>query len=104
MTDRPQNEKVDFDKLKRERDEALSKMLKTLAEDFAKRIGCDPEEVHTHVSNHGSTEECYCACASGGPCQHEWGGWREFEDGNGGEQFCQRCGMGIMSHDMWLGE
>ena len=34
------------------------------------------------------------------PCEHEFGGWREFEDGRGGEQFCQRCGLGAMAHTM----
>lgn len=34
-------------------------------------------------------------------CSHEWGGWREFDDGNGGETFCQKCGMGAMSYSMW---
>ena len=35
--------------------------------------------------------------------EHDWGGWRNFEDGLGGEQFCQRCGMGAMSHGMRTG-
>lgn len=30
-------------------------------------------------------------------CEHEFAGWREFEDGNGGEQVCAKCGMGAMS-------
>jgi hypothetical protein len=29
------------------------------------------------------------------PCEHEFGGWRNFEDGSGGEQVCQKCGMGF---------
>ena len=35
------------------------------------------------------------------PCDHEFGGWREFDDGNGGEQFCQKCGIGAMYYSMW---
>ena len=35
------------------------------------------------------------------PCEHEFAGWREFEDGCGGEQFCQKCGIGAMQHSMW---
>lgn len=31
-------------------------------------------------------------------CDHEFSGWREFE--NGGEQFCQKCGLGAMAHSM----
>jgi hypothetical protein len=34
------------------------------------------------------------------PCDHEWGGWREFEDGRGGEQFCSKCGMGALEHTL----
>lgn len=33
-------------------------------------------------------------------CDHAWGGWREFDDGRGGEQFCSKCGLGAMSHSM----
>jgi hypothetical protein len=36
-------------------------------------------------------------------CDHEWGGWRNFEDGNGGEQVCKLCGMGAMSHSLRFG-
>ena len=34
------------------------------------------------------------------PCDHAFGGWREFEDGRGGEQFCQHCGLGAMAWSM----
>jgi len=34
-------------------------------------------------------------------CEHTFGGWRAFEDGNGGEQFCSKCGLGAMAHSMW---
>ena len=30
-------------------------------------------------------------------CEHEFAGWREFDDGNGGEQVCTKCGMGAMA-------
>jgi len=33
-------------------------------------------------------------------CEHEFSGWREFEDGNGGERFCQKCGLGAMAHTL----
>lgn len=42
-------------------------------------------------------DACYCACPDG-PCEHDFQGWREFE--GGGETFCQRCGMGSMSHSL----
>jgi hypothetical protein len=30
-------------------------------------------------------------------CDHVFKGWREFEDGNGGERVCEKCGMGAMA-------
>lgn len=35
-------------------------------------------------------------------CDHDFRGWREFEDGNGGEQVCTKCGMGAMAHTLSL--
>lgn len=33
-------------------------------------------------------------------CEHDFGGWRDFEDGNGGEQVCKKCGLGAMAHTL----
>lgn len=33
-------------------------------------------------------------------CQHDFVGWREFEDGRGGERVCKHCGMGAMEHTL----
>lgn len=35
-------------------------------------------------------------------CKHDFQGWREFEDGNGGEQVCIKCGIGAMAHTLSL--
>lgn len=35
-------------------------------------------------------------------CKHDFQGWREFEDGNGGEKVCTKCGMGAMAHTLSL--
>lgn len=35
--------------------------------------------------------------------KHDWQGWREFDDGGGGETVCARCGMGAMSHSLRYG-
>lgn len=43
-----------------------------------------------------------CGCGSHNQCDHEWGGWREFDDGRGGERFCQKCGLGAMAHSLSL--
>ncbi len=41
-----------------------------------------------------------CICGTHNECDHEWGGWRDFPDGNGGERFCQKCGLGAMAHSL----
>jgi hypothetical protein len=33
-------------------------------------------------------------------CTHDFKGWREFADGNGGEAVCTKCGIGAMSYSM----
>lgn len=60
--------------------------------------GWDRDDVRT---NH-NPNACYCACPTG-PCEHDFQGWRESEDGLTGETFCKRCGMGAMGHDMRTG-
>lgn len=35
-------------------------------------------------------------------CEHDFQGWREFEDGNGGERVCTKCGMGALAHTLDL--
>ena len=36
-------------------------------------------------------------------CDHDFQGWHEFEDGNGGEQVCTKCGMGAMAYSLRTG-
>lgn len=36
-------------------------------------------------------------------CDHDFKGWREFADGNGGEQVCSKCGMGAMAWSLRTG-
>jgi hypothetical protein len=36
-------------------------------------------------------------------CAHDFKGWREFEDGCGGEQVCTKCGMGAMTYSLRTG-
>lgn len=35
-------------------------------------------------------------------CEHDFQGWRKFEDGRGGERVCTKCGMGAMAHTLSL--
>lgn len=82
---------------KRRRAEGIQRMLARLREEWGR---APDAPLSAHVSYGGGTEDCYCACAEGGPCQHEWTGWRDFEDGSGGEAVCGRCGMGAMQHSL----
>ena len=43
-----------------------------------------------------------CGCGTHNKCEHEWGGWRPFDDGRGGEQVCKKCGLGAMAHTLSL--
>lgn len=36
-------------------------------------------------------------------CEHNFQGWREFEDGHGGEKVCTKCGVGAMGWSMRVG-
>jgi hypothetical protein len=36
------------------------------------------------------------------PCDHDFQGWRNFEDGSGGETFCSKCGLGAMGYSLSL--
>lgn len=33
-------------------------------------------------------------------CDHDFQGWYEFIDGNGGEQVCTKCGIGAMAYSL----
>lgn len=82
----------DFEALRERRNAAVEKMLS----DFCQKHDWGADK----VSSNFDPNACYCDCAKGGPCEHDWQGWREFEDGCGGEQVCSRCGMGAMSHSL----
>jgi hypothetical protein len=96
---KPQPSEAEFDELKRQRAMHIEKVIR----DVHERMGWPLTELHAHVNYGGGTDDCYCNCPEG-PCQHEWGGWRDITDEEGrvcgGEQFCQRCGMGSMAHGM----
>ena len=39
-------------------------------------------------------------CPRPDACNHDFQGWRDFPDGNGGEQVCVKCGIGAMAHTL----
>ncbi|HQF32014.1 MAG TPA: hypothetical protein PLJ34_11275 [Hyphomicrobiales bacterium] len=85
-------EKPDFDALRAARNESVAKVVARLCDEH----GWDPNFAGTTFDPNA----CYCACAEGGPCEHDFSGWRDFDDGRGGEKVCSRCGMGAMSHTL----
>lgn len=87
-------DKPDFEALRAERNAAMERFLRELCEEK----GWDPEKVAAPFHR----DDCYCNCPVG-PCEHDFQGWREFEDGRGGEQVCRRCGLGAMGHAMRVG-
>lgn len=99
MTDTPTpvsgDAKPDFEALRAKRNAEIQTVIDAAA---AKMGWTGP--VHSSFDPNA----CYCACGSGGPCEHNFQGWRDFieDDGSvsGGETFCQRCGMGAMSHSL----
>jgi len=91
VTDEP-----DFEALRAERNRDMKKAM----EEFAEAVGATVDELHTTHD----PDACYCACGSGGPCEHRWDGEGvEFDDGCGWSATCSRCGGTAMSHSMRVG-
>jgi hypothetical protein len=60
------------------------------------------EEVMMESRKRGVT----LAICGAGACkddEHDFKGWRDFADGNGGEQICTKCGMGAMAWTLRVG-
>lgn len=83
--------KPDFAALRAKRDTALEATVQAICD----KHGWDRSGAVVHVSG---GDGCYCACADGGPCEHEFQGWRQ--TGSVGEQVCRLCGMGAMAHSL----
>ena len=83
----------DFDALRAERNAAMTASQKRLEAEYG-------------VSMHSNfnPNSCYCACGTGGPCEHKWDGpeW-ESEDGCSFSSTCSRCGTTAMSHSLRTG-
>lgn len=83
----------DFDALRARRNASVRERLrKTAAE-----LGVAEASIRTTFDPNA----CYCACSTGGPCEHKWDGeGYEPEDGSFWSATCSRCGCTAMSHDM----
>jgi hypothetical protein len=83
----------DFEALRARRNAALQEHLQKMADEW----GMPLQTLCTTAKPFA----CYCACGTGGPCEHKWDGegW-ESEDGCAWSATCSRCGCTAMSHDM----
>lgn len=86
MADQP-----DFEKLRAERNASVNAAIRKAAAE----LGVEMSEVKSTFNPCA----CYCACASGGPCEHKWDG-KVLEFESGWTTTCSRCGATSMSHDM----
>ena len=83
----------DFDALRAERNKKVMEHHQRLADELGMPL--------SPMSSYFNPNSCYCACISGGPCEHKWDGEGvEFDDGCGWSATCSRCGYTAMSHDM----
>lgn len=49
-------------------------------------------------------DACYCDCANGGPCEHDWNGEPyKSDDGLMWSATCARCGIAAISHSLHCG-
>lgn len=87
----------DFEALRARRNAAMRDMLTRFAEREGVPVNC--------VVSTFNFDSCYCACTTGGPCEHRWDGpvW-ESDDGALSTATCSRCGMTAFSHSMRTAE
>lgn len=87
----------DFEALRAKRNAAMHDMMQRLAD-----LEGVPLQALTSTFN---PDSCYCACVTGGPCEHRWDGsvW-ESDDGALSTVTCSRCGMSAFSHLMRTAE
>ena len=83
----------DFEALRARRNAAVQDMHQKMADEY----GVPLQSLRSNFN----PAKCYCACGTGGPCEHKWDGqdW-ESEDGGACSVTCSLCGCTAMSHDM----
>lgn len=84
----------DFEALRAERNLAARKGMEYLAE-------AKGQNLDLLITGY-NWSACYCACSTGGPCEHKWDGdCVVFE--NGSSASCSRCGYTAIGHDTRVG-
>lgn len=81
----------DFDALRAERNKQMDEFTAKMKAEGWDFSSCDLRDKNA----------CYCACGSGGPCEHDWDGPEYVsEDGCLSSATCSRCGATAFSHSM----
>lgn len=87
------SEQHDFEALRAERNRKHDEWVRK----FCAEHDFSPAELQTNFN----PDACYCACGTGGPCEHRWDGEEYIsEDGCLCSATCSRCGMTAFSHSM----
>lgn len=83
----------DFEALRAERNRKVQEAHRKAADELGVPL--------SSIRSTHNPDLCYCACSSGGPCEHKWDGENvEFDEGRGWTVTCSRCGCTAISHDM----
>ena len=81
--------------------EALRAERNRLVMESHQRIADELEIPLESLRSNFNPNSCYCACSTGGPCEHKWDGEGvSFDEGRGWTVTCSRCGCTAMRHDM----
>jgi hypothetical protein len=64
--------------------------------------GAEAPEPHSRLgpSDGIPSATTFIQCGEKPDCDHDFQGWREFDDGLGGESVCGKCGIGAMEWSM----
>jgi len=80
--------------------EALRAERNTARDAWVEKMRAEGWELASFCTNNAN-DACYCACGSGGPCEHTWDGQPyQSQDGSMYSTTCSRCGMTAMSHSL----
>lgn len=81
----------DFAALRAERDAAVQRQMQVMADEWGVPL-------QGLLTSH-DTRRCYCACTTGGPCEHDWDG-EPYEADGLWTRTCSKCGTTSFSHSM----
>ena len=81
----------DFEALRAKRNAAVQEHLQKMADEW----GVPLQTLRTTAKPFA----CYCACSTGGPCEHKWDG-KPYEGNDCWSATCSRCGTTSMSHSL----